>query len=374
VDLAVALRAAASQAGLAGVGFASAEPFVEARQALEERKASGLHGGLGFTYADPARAADPRASVPWAESLVVAAHAYLPVSGSPGPASPGTGRVARFATGHHYAPLRAGLAALAGVLEGAGWRTEIRCDDSRLVDRAAAVRAGVGWWGKSTVVLAPGHGPWLLLGAVLTDAALPPGTPMARDCGTCDACLPACPTGALVAPGVLDARRCLAALAQSPGPIPREWRPAMGDRVYGCDDCLEACPPGRRSLAAATVTDRGRVNLLGLLAAEDATLLQRFGHFYLPGRQPRYLRRNALVALGNSGGPGAVECAAGFLAGPDPLLRAHAAWALGRLGGPAARAVLQEAGAGEVEVSVAEEIGLALAGGAGPSGGRGSVS
>ena len=106
------------EAGLAGVGFASAEPFVEARQALEERKASGLHGGLGFTYADPARAADPRASVPWAESLVVAAHAYLPVSGSPGPASPGTGRVARFATGDHYAPLRAGLAALAGVLEG----------------------------------------------------------------------------------------------------------------------------------------------------------------------------------------------------------------------------------------------------------------
>jgi epoxyqueuosine reductase len=373
VDLAAALRAAASRAGLAAVGFVSAEPFPEARRAVEERKASGLHGGLRFTYADPARACDPRASLPWAESLVVAAHAYLPAAGSPGPASPGTARVARLATEDHYAPLRAGLAALAGVLEGAGHRTAVLCDDSRLMDRAAAVRAGVGWWGKSTMVLAPGLGPWLLLGAVATDAVLPRGTPMARDCGTCDACLPACPTGALVAPGILDARRCLAALAQLPGPIPREWRPAMGDRIYGCDACLEACPPGRKRLRAAGVTGRGRVNLLDLMAADDPALLRHFGHFYLPGRQPRYLRRNALVALGNSGGEGSVECAAGFLAGPDPLLRAHAAWALGRLGGPAARAALQEAAAGETAPAVAEEITLALAGDAGPAGGGGSV-
>lgn len=373
MDLAAALRAAASRAGLAAVGFASAEPFGETRRALEERRASGLHGGLPFTYSNPTRACDPRASVPWAASLVVAAHAYLPASGSPGPASPGTGRVARFATADHYAPLRAGLAALTGVLEAAGFRAETRCDDSRLVDRAAAVRAGVGWWGKSTMVLAPGHGPWMLLGSVATDAVLPPATPMARDCGRCDACLPACPTGALVAPGVLDARRCLAALAQSAGVIPREWRPTMGDRIYGCDACLEACPPGRRGLAAVGVTGPGRVGLLDLLAADDETLLRRFGHFYLPGRQPRYLRRNALVALGNAGGPGAVECAAGFLGGPDPLLRAHAAWALGRLGSPPARAALAEAGAGEAAPAVVEEIGLALAGGAGPSGGRGSV-
>jgi epoxyqueuosine reductase len=367
------LRAAASRTGLAAVGFASAEPFREACRAVEERKAAGYHGGLRFTYADPARACDQRASLPWAESLVVAAHAYLPASGSPGPASPGTGRVARFATEDHYAPLRAGLAALAGVLEDAGCRTAVLCDDSRLMDRASAVRAGVGWWGKSTMVLAPGHGPWLLLGAVVTDAVLPPSAPMARDCGTCDACLPACPTGALVAPGALDARRCLAALAQLPGPIPREWRPAMGDRIYGCDACLEACPPGRKRLPAAEVAGRGRVALLDVLASDDAALLRRFAHFYLPGRQPRYLRRNALVALGNSGGPGAAECAAGFLAGPDPLLRSHAAWALGRLGGPAARAALQQAAAGEADAAVAEEIALALAGDAGPAGGGGSV-
>ena len=144
-----------------------------------------------------------------------------------------------------------------GCWQAAGHRAAVLCDDSRLVDRAAAVRAGVGWWGKSTMVLAPGHGPWLLLGSVVTDASLPPDTPMARDCGTCAACLPACPTGALVAPGVLDARRCLAALAQSPGAIPREFRRAMGDRLYGCDDCLEACPPGQRARLAARRRRRG---------------------------------------------------------------------------------------------------------------------
>jgi epoxyqueuosine reductase len=363
VDLVAALHAAAAEAGLAAVGVASAAPFPEVRRAIEGQVAAGRHAGLGLTFSRPDRSTVPRASAPWAESLVVAAHAYLPGSGSPGPARPGTGRVARFATGDHYRLLRAGLAALAGVLERAGHRAMVLCDDSRLVDRAAAVRAGVGWWGRSSMVLAPGHGPWLLLGSVVTDAALPAGTPMARDCGTCTACLPACPTGALVAPGILDARRCLAALAQSPGPIPREWRSAMGDRLYGCDDCLEACPPGWSSLEGAGDRGGGRVGLLEILDLDDAALLGRFGHFYLPRREARYLRRNALVALGNSGGEGAVESARSYLAAPDALLRSHAAWALGVLGGPAARAALEPARRREIDPAVAEEITFALEGG-----------
>jgi epoxyqueuosine reductase len=370
VDLAAALRAVAVQSGLAVLGITTAEPFPESRRALEERVAAGRHGGLRFTFADPARGSDVRRSFPWAESLVVVAHDYLPAAGSPGPAEAGTGRVARFATRDHYAPLRAGLEALAGVITGTGFRAVALCDDSRLVDRSAAVRAGVGWWGKSTMVLAPGHGPWLLLGSVVTDAVLPAGLPMTRTCGTCEACLPACPTGALVAPGVLDARRCLAALAQLPGVIPREARPVWGDRLYGCDSCLEACPPGHRQLAGRGPA-AGRVDLGQVLASDDASLLRRFGHFFLPGREARYLRRNALVALGNSGGPQAVAAAAGFLAHPDPMLRTHAAWALGRLGGEAARAALLEALPGEGDAAVAEEIRLAL--GDGSASPRGSV-
>lgn len=321
---------------------------------------AGLHGGLRFTYRDPATATDVWASFPWARCLVVGSWGYLPAAGSPGPSRAGTGRVARFATADHYRPLRAGLQSLAEVLGNAGWRAEVLCDDHRLVDRAAAVRAGLGWWGKNTMVLSPGHGPWLLLGSVVTDAVLPASPPSRRSCGTCTACLPACPTGALIAPGVLDARRCLATLAQASGPIPHEYRRAMGDRLYGCDACLEACPPGRRCLAAAP-EGRGRVDLAGLLAADDAALRRRFGHWYIPGRRVCYLRRNALVALGNAGGGRARRVAADYLEDADPLLRAHAAWALGALGGPEARKALSRGALREDDPSVREEIRRAAA-------------
>ena len=366
MDLPAALRSASVRAGLCALGIAAVSPFADVRRAMAERVREGLHGRPGFTYRDPAVATDVRASLPWAESLVVGAWGYLPAAGSPGAPRPGTGRVARFATADHYALLRAGLEVVAGVLRGAGRRAEVLCDDSRLVDRAAAVRAGLGWWGRSTMVLLPGHGPWVLLGSVATDARLGEGTPLGRDCGSCTACLPACPTGALVAPGVLDARRCLAALAQSPGAIPREHRQAMGDRLYGCDACLEACPPGRRRLRLAT-GEGGRVDLAAVLAADDAALRRRFGHFYLPGRRVRYLRRNTLVALGNAGGQEAVNLAAAHLGHADPLLRAHAAWVLGARRGPAAQAALRQAAGREGDPLVREEIALALRRG-GPGG------
>ena len=134
----------------------------------------------------------------------------------------------------------------------------------------------------------------------------------------------------------------------------------MGDRLYGCDACLEACPPGRRCLAAAPGR-RGRVDLAGVLAADDASLRRRFGHWYIPGRRVRYLRRNALVALGNAGGGRARRVAADYLEHADPMLRGHAAWALGALGGPDARTALIRAGAAEADPSVREEIRRAAA-------------
>jgi epoxyqueuosine reductase len=292
-------------------------------------------------------------------SAEVGAWPYLPDGGHPGETVSGTGRIARFATRNHYVGLRRALDGVAEQLRAAGHRAEVLVDDNRLVDRAAAVRAGVGWWGKNTMVLAPRFGPWLLLGTVVTDALLLATEAMQRDCGTCSACLPACPTGALVAPGVLDATRCLAYWSQTPGVIPAEFREAMGDRVYGCDDCLDACPPGGR-LLEASAQRRGRVDLLALLASDDRTLLRAYGHFYVPRRQARYLRRNALVALGNAGGGGAALVAAGYLGHPDWLLRAHAAWALGRLGGPMARAALHQAKRRERHDEAGDEIAAAL--------------
>jgi epoxyqueuosine reductase len=349
------LRRVARDAGLCGLGVADAGPFGEVRVELERRVADGSRASLLFTFADPTRSTDVRRSFPWARRLVVAAWPYLPAAGNPGPAQVGTGRVARFATEDHYRGLRSGLRAVAAVLRGAGRHAVVLADDNRLVDRAAAVRAGVGWWGKNAQVLMPGFGPWTLLGSVVTDADLHATEPMRRDCGTCRACLPACPTGALVAPGILDARLCLAYWVQAPGVIPRVLRRALGDRLYGCDDCLEACPPGRRLLDGSTAR-RGRVDLAAVLGADDRTLRSRFSHWYVPRNDVRHVRRNALVALGNSGGRHAVGIAAGFAGHPDWLLRAHAVWALGELGGTTARHALGAAARRERNPHVRAEI------------------
>jgi epoxyqueuosine reductase len=216
-------------------------------------------------------------------------------------------------------------------------------DDNALVDRAAAHRAGLGWYGKNTNLLLPGAGSEFVLGTVVTDAPLQPDAaePMGDGCGPCTRCLTACPTGALVAPGVLDARRCLAWLVQQPGVFPREYRVALGDRIYGCDDCQDACPPNQVTLRRRRFhhdTDQrlqAAVPLLDIVEASDDELLRDFGRWYIPDRQARYLRRNALVALGNVGDgadPRTALVLARALTDPDPLVRAHAVWAAARLG------------------------------------------
>lgn len=340
--------------GLA-IGVAGVDGFPDVRREMHDRSSNGRRGRLGFTYSDIERSTDPGLAFPWARRLVTGLHPYLPEAGSPGPAEPGTGRVARFAAGDAYQPLRHGLEAMAEVIGSAGWRTEVVSDDSRLVDRAAAVRAGIGWWGKNTMVLAPGIGPWFLIGTVVTDAPFPVSTPMQRNCGTCSACLPACPTGALVAPGVLDARLCLAALAQAPGIIPRDLRDAMGDRLYGCDDCLDACPPGTRVLETSTAP-RGRVDLIRILEADDRWILEEFSHFFIPRRDARYLRRNALVALGNTGDDRHRAVLMRYLRHDDWLLRLHAVWAVARLGGSWSSQLLDDQAAIERHSDVAAEI------------------
>lgn len=338
-------RTAGLDAGLDAVGVTTAEPFAETRRHLEARRAAGLHGGMGFTYRNPGRSTDPHAQLPTARALVAGARAY---GGPPPPAPPGDaprGRVARYAWGDHYAELERGLEAVAAELRAEGWRALVVADQNHLVDRAVAHRAGLGWFGKSSLLLLPGAGSWFVLGAVVTDAPLAPSAtePVADGCGACTRCITECPTGAIVAPGVVDARRCLAWLVQAGGPLDRDVRVALGDRIYGCDECQDACPPNRVELrrhvrhgdAPPAADDGPWVDLLELLAATDDELLARHGRWYIAERDPRYLRRNALVALGNVARPDDGRVAAELarhLAGADDLLAAHAAWAARRLG------------------------------------------
>jgi epoxyqueuosine reductase len=334
-------------AGLDRIGVAPATVLHRALDALHTRRDAGLHDGMQFTYRNPERSTDPGAAVAGARSVIVGARSYAMATGDaaeptdpgetperPGPAA----RVARYAWTDHYAPLREALRTVARQLRADGHRAVAFADDNSIVDREVAWAAGLGWFGKNANLLLPGGGSYFVLGCVITTAELPPSAAPAPDgCGSCTACIGACPTGAIVAPGTIDARRCLAWVLQKPGIIPPELRIAIGDRLYGCDDCQEACPPTvrlevrhRRAGPAEPL-----VPVLGLLRADDETLLAAHGRWYLADRDPRWWRRNALVVLGNVGDPDDPDVVAELrrhLCHQDPMLRAHAVWAAARLG------------------------------------------
>lgn len=331
--------------GCAAVGVCGVEPLDAAREAIERRRAEGLDGGMQFTYRNPARSTDPRRTLPSARAAVVAA---LPYRSEVDPAPPEpSAAVARYAAADTYADLRAALGVARGVLRSAGYRGVVLADDNALVDRAIARRAGLGWLGKNTNLLVPGLGSWVVLGTLLTDAPLPAdrgadageqGTGI-EGCGTCRRCLDGCPTGALVAPGVLDGSRCLSWLLQRRGSFPPEFRGALGARIYGCDDCQEVCPPNRRAPEAAAPAATGGpgawVPLVELLESDDEHLMDHYGVWYVADRDPRYLRRNALVVLGNvgDGGDPVVErLLVRYLGCGDSLLVEHAGWAARALG------------------------------------------
>jgi epoxyqueuosine reductase len=342
------LRQLAGAHGIAHLGVAPADVMTRARRALHDRKAAGLDGGMQFTYRNPDRSTDPQRAVAGARSVIVGARSYLADEEPARPSGPGVGphaRVARYAWVDHYAALRTGLRDVAMRLRASGERAVVFADDNAIVDRDVAVQAGLGWFGKNANVLVPGAGSWFVLGCVVTTAEYPAARPVPDACGSCRRCLDGCPTGAIVAPAVVDANRCLAWLLQRPGTFPLEHRVALGDRFYGCDDCQEVCPPtvrlGRReTVAIAGGTDatpvQAWVDVLHVLEADDDDLIARYGRWYLAQRDPRWWRRNALIVLGNTGDPGDARVHAvleRYRTSDDALLAEHASWARSRLAG-----------------------------------------
>jgi len=324
--------------GLDAVGIAAAEPMLRAREALRDRIARGLDDGMQFTFRNPERSTDPRRAVPEARSLVVGARWY---GGSPDdPTPPLHGRFARYAREDHYGALRTSLGVIRDRLQADGHRALVLVDDNSLVDREAAYLAGLGWYGKNANLLLRGFGSWVVLGAVVTTAALEPApAPMEDGCGPCRRCIDACPTGAIVEPGVIDASRCLSWLAQKPGPFDPRFREALGDRLYGCDDCQDSCPPARvagaRRAAATASTNRSSIDVVALLDASDDEVLVAMGRAYVADRNPDWVRRNALIVLGNSGTTDkrAVAVANRYTTHPNEVLREQAHWTLQRLRG-----------------------------------------
>ncbi len=304
------VRSQLTDDGITHVGVTTADVLAEARVELFRRRDAGLHGDMGFTYRDPERSTDPLRAVEGARSVIVAAKPYLTDDDPPHPddAAGPHARVGRYAWIDHYAPLRVALREVAKRIRRADHRAVAFADDNSIVDRAVAHRAGLGWYGKNANLLLPGAGSWFVLGSIVTTAEYEPTPGPAVDgCGTCTRCIDECPTGAIIAPGVIDANRCISWILQKPGSIPDEYRRAIGDRIYGCDDCQDACPIsvrlGRRNTIELDDRADAWVDAIELLDADDDWIDARYGHWYVTNREFRWVRRNALIVIGNVGTP-----------------------------------------------------------------------
>jgi epoxyqueuosine reductase len=325
------LRRLATELGLDAVGVALAEPYEETERHIRERRARGLFGRMRFTIAQPEVSCHPERLLAGARTVVSAALCYYRDEPE---RPPGHGRLPRYAWTDAYAELREKLDALGHRLGGS---YRVLVDANQHVDREAAARSGVGFYGKNTMLITRRHGSWVVLGTLVTDVELESTPPLDLDCGSCRLCIDACPTNALDEPGTLDATRCLSYWTQTAEPIPEKYRDALGAQVYGCDICQDVCPWNRgvekRAAGEPLTADATpHVSLVDWLAADDEVLAADFARLFVPRNDGRWLKRNALVALGNVGGRTDIDAASTYADGDDELLREHAQWALERMG------------------------------------------
>jgi epoxyqueuosine reductase len=365
------------------VRVTTADDFVEDREAALARIRAGQMDGLPwFTESRVRRGASPHELLPGARSIICLGLSYLhdenaAVESPTRP--PGQGKVARYAwvKDYHRAMKRRMRDFVRGLEESLESPVAARwyVDDGPMLDRAAAARAGLGWFGKSTNILTSSHGSWVFLGQIITDLELEADTPLKKTCGACVRCIDDCPTGAIVAPYVVDNTRCISYLTiENRGPIPRELRPLIQDWVFGCDICQDVCPVNRKADSPVTSIplmpafagndSTGVVGLLGLielLEMPEPEFKSRFQGTSVMRAKHSGMQRNACVALGNLGEAQAAPALSRALLHGSELLRSHAAWALGQIGTPEALEALNEAQFIETNAEVLEEIGAALA-------------
>ncbi|HUY09300.1 MAG TPA: tRNA epoxyqueuosine(34) reductase QueG [Candidatus Dormibacteraeota bacterium] len=375
------LEIEALRVGFSEVGVTDLAPFEVAAERARRALMEGRMGGMPwYTEERINHATDLGQRYPWGRSLVALSYPYQPAAGPAStpvdpPRSEGRprGRIAGYALGDDYharldRALRQLVDRLAVRSPGLRWHRFV--DHGRAWDRAIAERAGLGFCGKHTQLITERGGSYVLLASLVLSLELAPDQSSKRSCGKCRACLPSCPTGALLAPGVIDAPRCISYLTiEHEGPIPRDLRPLMGTWVFGCDLCQEACPINQR-LSAPPVrpgrasTSEGPVpfpDLVELLCLSETSFQARFRHTTMRRSGRERLARNAAVALGNAGEHSAVPALARAM-GQDPsaLVRGASAWALGQLGGEAATSELTGAVAREGDPEVVAEIQRAL--------------
>jgi epoxyqueuosine reductase len=323
---------------LCRVARCSAPPHAaEFRAWLDDGRA----GDMTWLERNKDRRTDPQAVLPGARSVVVLAMNYFQgpearAGAPPNPQAPG--RIARYAWGDDYHELiEQKLRAIDEWLRARGGAQRSYVDTGPVLERDFAAAAGAGWHGKSTMLVHPKLGTWFFLAEILTTLELEPDAPMPDHCGRCTRCIEACPTGAITAPQQLDARRCISYLTiELKGSIPLEFRPLMGDRIYGCDDCLDACPWNRFAQASRETAFAARNfvhgwSLRDFLALDDDAFRALFRKSPIKRIKRRGFLRNVCVALGNVGTPDDLPALERAARDPEPLIAEHAAWAIARI-------------------------------------------
>jgi epoxyqueuosine reductase len=324
----------AAESGFDCCGITTARPAEHAGYFVEWI-GEGRHGDMAWMERDPGRRTDPGRVLEGARSVVVVGLNYYQ------PAPPGRGRMATYALGRDYHDLiLARLENMAKVLSAAGGRQRCYVDTGAVLEKPLGARAGVGWQAKSTMLVHECLGTWLFLGEILTTLDLEPDQPARDRCGSCTRCITACPTGAITSPYRLDARRCIAYLTiEHKGAIPLEWRRAIGDRVYGCDECLEVCPWNRwaKQTAEAHFVPVSYPDLRETLAWSEADFARVFAGSPVARLKLRRWLRNVCVVLGNIGTRADHEALGRVAAGSDPMVSEHAEWAISEIEARASR-------------------------------------
>jgi epoxyqueuosine reductase len=329
------LNRLAGEIGLDVVGAARAEPYEETERHIHERRQRGLFADMRFTMSRPDVSCHPERLFAGARSVVAAAACYF----VPGPeVGVDEGRLPRYTWRDEYALLRQRLDVLGRRL---GGTYRVLVDEPDHVDREAAVRAGIAFYGKNTMAITRRFGSWVVLGALVSDVEIEPSSRLDAGCGECTLCIDACPTRALDEPGVLDATKCLSYWTQAPHSTPEQYREDLGTMVYGCDVCQDVCPwnrgiEKRRRETLPAEEAQPVISLLDWLERSGEDLVADFDRLYVPRNDPRWLRRNALVVAGNSGGSAVRPSVERYTASDDPMLAETAAWALARLEGRSA--------------------------------------
>ena len=336
------LAAQALGEGFVKMGVCRPDAVPEAVGRLRAFLSSGRHGQMGWMAEREAWRGNPAALWPEARSVIMLAEAYTP-EGDPmaGLGERDRGVVSVYAQGKDYHDLVKRRLKRLGrwLIDQGGGEIKVFVDTAPVMEKPLAQAAGLGWQGKHTNLLGRDLGNWVFLGAIFTTLELEPDAPEVDHCGSCTACLDVCPTAAFPAPYQLDARRCISYLTiEHKGPVDEDLRGLMGNRIYGCDDCLAVCPWNKFAVAAREIGYEPRVGLpelAELAALDDAGFRARFAGSPIKRIGRDRFVRNVLYAIGNSGLPGLLPVAAGLVADADPAVADAARWALERLGGTA---------------------------------------